>query len=207
MREDGEQETSLVLVEIEQTGYTCSYRTYWRRWEVGMTDKQTVLTALQDEFDGWETVLASLTEAQITAPLLDDHWSVKDVIVHLWAWQQRSNARLSAALHNTSPRYPAWPEQFDPETEGQPDDLNAWLYAASRDTPWSTVYQDWRSGFLHLLDQGWALPESDILDKNMYPWLEGYALIDVLQGSYEHHQEHAAFLAPALDRIRRYGNS
>jgi len=155
---------------------------------------------------GPSPLLASLTEEQITAPQLPDNWSIKDVIAHLRAWQQRSIARLEAALLSRAPEYPAWPAQFDPEEEGQPHDLNAWLYATYRDQPWSSVHRDWRAGFLRFLELGAAIPETDLLAEGRYPWLDGYALFAVLQGSYEHHREHAEYLEPLLARLRQHGN-
>jgi hypothetical protein len=169
-----------------------------------MSDTQHMLAALREEFNRWEELLAGLNEAQITAPLLPDDWSIKDVIAHLRAWQQRSVARFEAALLHREPAYPAWPDQFDPEVEDQPHDLNAWLYEQARDLPWSNVYQNWKGGFLRFLELGEAIPESDLLDAKKYPWLEGYALFAVLQGSYEHHQEHAEYLEPVLGRIRQH---
>jgi hypothetical protein len=171
-----------------------------------MSEKQHVLTALREEFKRWEELLASLTEAQITAPEFADNWSIKDMVAHLRAWQQRSIARVQAALHNKEPEYPSWPEQFDPEVEEQPHDLNAWLYATYRDQPWSSVYHDWSTGFRRLLELAEAVPEKDLLDADRYAWLEGYPLLAVLEGSYEHHQEHAEFLEPVLARIRQQGD-
>jgi hypothetical protein len=165
-----------------------------------MNEKQHILTALREEFNQWEALLASLSEAQITDPQLPENWSIKDVIAHLRAWQQRSIARLEAALLNRAPEYPAWPAQFDPEAEGEPHDLNAWLYASDRDQPWSSVHRDWREGFVRFLELAQAIPEKDLLEAGRYAWLEGYALIAVLQGSYEHHREHAEWLEPVIER-------
>lgn len=168
---------------------------------MGNADKQGILIALREEFNRWEALLAGLSEEQITAPQLPDNWSIQHVIAHLRAWQQRSVARLDAALLNRAPEYPEWPAQFDPEAEGQPHDLNAWLHAQQRDQPWPSMYRDWREGFLRLLELGEAIPEKDLLDTGRYPWLEGYALIAVLQGSYEHHHEHAEYLEPVVARM------
>jgi hypothetical protein len=168
-----------------------------------MSEKQQILTALREEFTRWEALLASLSEAQITAPQLTDSWSIKDMVAHLRAWQQRSIARLEAALDNREPGYPAWPEQFDPEAEGQPHDLNAWLYAQYRDQPWPSVYRDWSAGFRRFLELGAAISEQDLLEEGKYAWLEGYALLAVLQGSYEHHKEHAEYLEPVIARLRQ----
>jgi hypothetical protein len=175
-------------------------------WRTLMNDKQRVLTMLREEFKSWEQLLASLSEEQITAPQLPDNWSIKDVIAHLRAWQQRSIARLEAALLNREPEYPTWPAQFDPEAEGQPHDLNDWLYARDRDQPCSSVHRNWREGFLRFLDLGQAIPEKDLLDAGRYTWLEGYALFAVLQASYEHHREHAEYLEPVLARLGQGGS-
>lgn len=164
-----------------------------------MSDKQSTLTALRQEFNRWEALLASLSEEQITAPQLPENWAIKDVVAHLRAWQQRSIARLDAALQGRPPEYPAWPAQFDPEAEGQPHDLNAWLYATYRDQPWPSVHRDWREGFRRFLELAETIPEKDLLDPGKYNWLEGYPLLAVLQGSYEHHREHAEYLEPYVN--------
>ena len=168
-----------------------------------MPSKQQTLTNLREEYDRWEAMLVRLSEAQITASELPEHWSIKDVIAHLHAWQQRSIARLEAAQSDGQPVYPAWPAQLDPDAEGQPDELNAWLYQQSRDKPWSSVYRNWRAGFLRFLELGQAIPDKDLLDASKYPWLDGYPLIDVLQGSYEHHHEHADYLEPLVAQFRQ----
>ncbi len=168
-----------------------------------MNDKQHILRTLREEFNRWEALLASLSEEQITAPQLPANWSIKDVIAHLRAWQQRSIARLEAALLNRAPEYATWPAQFDPEAEGQPHQLNAWLYETYRDQPWSSVHGNWRAGFLRFLELGAAIPEKDLLDAGRYPWMEGQPLAFTLQASYAHHQEHAEYLEPVLARLRR----
>jgi hypothetical protein len=171
-----------------------------------MNDKDHILATLREEFDRWEALLASLTEEQITAPQLPANWSIKDVIAHLRAWQQRSIARLEAALLNRAPEFPAWPAGLDPEQQGQTHQVNAWMYETYRDQPWSSVYGDWRAGFLRFLELGAAIPEKDLLEPGRYPWLEGHPLAFILQASYDHHQEHAGYLEPLLARLRQHGN-
>ena len=168
-----------------------------------MNDKQQILTTLREEFNRWEALLAGLSEEQITAPQLASNLSIKDVIAHLRAWQQRSVARMEAALHNREPEFPKWPAGLDPESEGQPDQLNAWIYETYREQPWSSVHRDWRAGFLRLLELGEAIPEKDLLDAGRYPWLEGHPLSFILLASYEHH--HVDHLEPLLAWIRQDG--
>ena len=73
-----------------------------------MNMKEHILTALREQFDRWEELLASLSDEQITAPHLMSDWSIKDVIAHLWAWQQISIARMEAAVLNREPEFPKW---------------------------------------------------------------------------------------------------
>ncbi len=169
-----------------------------------MNDKQQILTTLREEFDRWEELLASLSEEQITAPHLPSNLSIKDVMAHLWAWQQRSIVRLEAALLDREPDFPRWPEEFDPEQEDEPHELNAWLYETNREKPWSRVYGDWRAGFLRFLELGEAIPEKDLLEAGRYAWLEGEPLSIVFVGSYEHH--HDDHLEPLLAWLRQHGN-
>ena len=171
-----------------------------------MNDKDHILTTLREEFDRWEALLAGLSEEQIVAPQLPDGWSIKDVIAHLRAWQQRSIARLEAALLDRAPEFPQWPAGLDPEPQGQPHQVNAWMYETNRDRPWASIHGDWRAGFLRFLELGQAIPEKDLLDAGRYPWMEGYTLAFILQASYEHHQEHEEHLEPLLARLRQRGD-
>lgn len=59
-----------------------------------------------------------------------------------------------------------------------------------REQPWPSVYQVWHAGFQRLLELAEATPEQPLFDTKKYPWLNGYALVDVLQGTYGHHEEH-----------------
>jgi hypothetical protein len=149
-----------------------------------------ILAALREQLDRWEELLATTSEEQVTTPHLPSTWSLKDVIAHLWAWQQRSIARLEAALLDREPEFPRWLPGLDPESEGSTDQTNAWIYAANRELPWSQVHQNWREGFLRFLELGQGVSEKDLLDGGRYPWLQGYPLAFILVASYDHHQEH-----------------
>lgn len=155
-----------------------------------MGAKHNLLTMLREVFERWEELLASMSEYQVTAPHLPSDWSTKDVIAHLRAWQQVSIARLEAALLNNEPDYPDWLGGLDPESEDHREDFNARIHEAYREQSWLSVHRSWREGFLRFLELGEAIPEERITDPERYPWLKGYALSAVLQGSYEHHHEH-----------------
>ena len=155
-----------------------------------MNMKEHILTALREQFVRWEQLLTSLSEEQITAPHFDDNWSIKDVMAHLWAWQQVSLARLEGGMHDREPNYPQWILSVGEDWEDQADAVNALTFERNQEKPWPEVYQHWRNGFLSLLETGEGISERDLLDGNRYPWLKGYNLAYILIASYDHHQEH-----------------
>ena len=155
-----------------------------------MNMKDHILAALSEQFERWEELLASLSTEQITAPQFDDNWSIKDVLAHLWGWQVISSARLEAAVLNREPLYPRWLTESRADWEEDVDRTNARIYEVCHIKPWAEVHQNWRAGFLRLLEVGAAIPERNLLDADRYPWLKGYSLAFVLVASYDHHQEH-----------------
>jgi len=160
--------------------------------------KTHMLAALREEFDHWEQMLAGLEEAQLTAIPQPGELSIKDEIAHLWAWQQRSIARMTAALTNAEPQMPSWLPTVDPESEANTDQINAHIYETFRNRTWTEIYQQWRTGFLHFLTISEQIPEPALLDSSRYVWLGGYSLADVLLGTYDHHQEHLEKLLARL---------
>ena len=155
-----------------------------------MNMKEHILQAMKEQFERWEEMLARMSEEQINRPLLPWHWSIKDNMAHLWAWQQRSIARSEAARLNLEPKFPKWLPGLDPSSDGDTDQTNGWIQETYKNLPWAQVYQDWRNGFLRYVESGEGIPERDFLDSDKYPWLEGHALAAYFLSSYEHHQEH-----------------
>lgn len=154
-----------------------------------MIQKNKVIGQLQDIYQTYEKTLALFNETQLTQPLALDHLTVKDTLIHLWAWQQIAIARVEAALQNSEPKYPTWPTE-DPDSEKDIDLINAWIYQQNQHKTWSQVYAAWRRNFQHLLEIANQISDQDLNDTKKYAWLNGYSLADVLAGTAEHHAEH-----------------
>ena len=155
-----------------------------------MSMKSHILTALREQFIHWEELLASLSDEQITDPNFDHDWSIKDVINHLWGWQQISVARMNAAVLDREPEFPNWLASFPENWDENADQTNAWIYKNFHSQSWTETNRNWREGFLRLLELGEVVPERNLLDGDRYLWLKGYSLAFILVASYEHHQEH-----------------
>lgn len=184
-----------VIGHASQAGLSGQGSSYSRRFKCEgrpiTRTKHELLADLREVFRRWEKLLASKSQDEITARRAPEDWSISDVVAHLTAWQQVSIARLEAALLETEPEFPTWLGGVDPFlAESNVDDFNSRICAIARDQPWSSVWRGWAAGFIRFLELAEAIPENIMLDTERYPWLRGYALSAVLQGSCEHHQEH-----------------
>ena len=154
-----------------------------------LTTKAKLLERLRDERAQWETFLAELDEAQLTALTQPDQRSIKDIMAHLMAWQRLTVARLEAARWNQTPRPTDWPGHLDPDAEDV-DEINEWIYRTYHARPLAEILQTWRQVFQQVLDTGEALSEEELADSGRYPWMGHWPLSAVLVGTYEHHDEH-----------------
>jgi hypothetical protein len=155
-----------------------------------MNMKDHILAALREQFKRWDKLLDTLNEEQLTAPHFDFDWSIKDIVAHLWAWQQISIARVEGGLNDREPGFPKWIVESIENWEEDADRVNALTFETQHRKPWSEIFEDWRSGFLRFLELGDEISERDLLDADRFPWLRGYSLAFILIASYEHHQEH-----------------
>lgn len=151
-----------------------------------MQTKSELLALLREEFGRWDQMLARLGDEQVQAIVYDNR-AIKDEVAHLWMWQRISGARVKAALEGTEPDLSWWHEEYEPEDEDHINDINEWIYQSNKATDWSTVYADWRSGFQEFIEMASTVPEADLTDVEKYAWLNGYPLMAVLDGTYDHH--------------------
>ena len=139
----------------------------------------------------------------MTTPQFDLDWSIKDMMAHLWAWQQISIARMEAGLQDREPEFPKWIVESHEDWEENVDRVNALTFETYHEKPWSEILQNWKTEFLRFLELGNEISEKDLLDGDRYPWLKGYSLAFILVASYDHHQEHIEKL---LAWLREHGN-
>jgi hypothetical protein len=164
--------------------------------------KEQIIAELRALYDQWAEVLATLRDEQATTRRASSGLSLKDEMAHLYMWQQISRARLQAALIDQLPQYPRWPREILPDSEGDVDRINAWIYETHDELPWTSVREKWREGFLDFLALAEAMPEPLLFQRDKYPWLGEHTLADVLRGSHEHHQEHLNELRAWLQQDR-----
>src|SRR6185312_894399 len=163
----------------------------------GKTSKARLLNDLRDEQAQWEALLQDIGENHMTQPDVAGGWSIKDIVAHLTGWRRRTVGRFQAALRHEPAPPPLWPPHLQTD-----DEINAWIYAASRGLPVSEVLRESREVFQQLVETLDAFPEADLLDSARFPWMEGAELTGA--AFFAHfHEEHEPDMRAWLDRIRR----
>jgi hypothetical protein len=109
---------------------------------------------------------------------------------------------MEAGLHNREPEFPTWIVDSVENWEENANQVNAVTFEKYHNKPWAEIYQNWRNGFLRLLQAGNEISEINLLATGLYSWLGGYSLALILIASYDHHQEH---LEKLLDGLGEHG--
>lgn len=153
-------------------------------------DKQAILTSIQDSYAAFEAGLASLDARQMTAPVLDGGWSVKDTLAHLSVWHRRALDILDPV---EPPRVPGIPASGIEDTVI--NQFNAQFYAAHKDLPLDEVLAGFRESYRQLLAEVERMSEarlmSSLRDETRF-W-------QVVAGNtYEHYPEHLSAIRAAF---------
>lgn len=154
-----------------------------------MSTKADAIAGLKQELAWWSDLIER-SDGSLAGS--NPERSLKDTIAHLMAWQQRSIARMEAAVHHHEPEYNLWPVEMETDDDSCLVDINAWIYEYFKDWSWEEIRKAWKIGFNRFVDLCEEVSEADLEAAGKYAWLDGYALMEVISGSAEHHREHRA---------------
>ncbi len=145
--------------------------------------KKEILERLRTERARLEAAIAGLSEETMRQPGAVGHWSVKDVLAHITAWE----AELVTALwYNTIGRRPRLADIRN---------VDAWnerRYKENKDRPLERILNDFHGVHEQLLQRVEALSDEELDDPRLYEWTGGKTLAEVIaENSYAHEAEHA----------------
>lgn len=118
-------------------------------------------------------------------PQIIDHWTVRDVLLHITAWESELLRWLERATHGHSPDIPA-PGEWSEYT----DQFNNRVYLENRDQPLKDVLLSFNPVFNRVLSELQALP-GDPGDTYWLVWLGGRPPWELLATCHEHYREHS----------------
>ncbi len=152
--------------------------------------KAALLDNVQTGYSQFETLLAPLSEEQMTTPTINGTWSIKDNIAHLTAWQGYLLDQLQGVIVGKEP------PEFMPGLSTE-DEINERVYQENKDRPLAEVLATFRASYQQVLATIQAMSEETL--NAPFPWSNtGNPVWPLIAGNtYGHYQEHG-------DIIRRW---
>ncbi len=155
--------------------------------------KSVILERLQHEYECFHTCLVHLTPEQLDVAGTIRDWSVKDLIAHLIAHEQRALNELRLAIRG---------ERLLIDHDAG-DTFNAGAVAARRPYPIEAVFQTWQRSFEEVVAEVMAL--SDEYFDASHPITT--VLDDTIDGAlsnntYAHYREHIPDVELAIQHFR-----
>jgi hypothetical protein len=166
------------------------------------TTKSELLELVNAEHARMEQLLSRLSAAELSAPVLDEQWSVKDSLAHLVAWEKLMLGWVESSLRGETV------VRFTPEFLETPDTgdavmlaLNEHLHRQDRDRTLEDVLSDFRRTHDQVVASLSRLSEADIFDPGRFAWRQGVPLEVVIAGNtYGHYAEHHGWITTGLAR-------
>ena len=154
--------------------------------------KEELIEKIEKSYSEWEDVLAEVGDSRMAQRGVADDWSVKDLVAHLAAWQQRVLDRMDADTTGN----PA-------ESLGQTvDEINVALYERNRDRPLHDVLAQARDTYDRFLTRVRSLSEEQIFKPGHFTFTEDDALYEWIAGNtFEHYEEHTASVRTWLGKL------
>ncbi len=160
------------------------------------TNKAKLLDGIRTEHQQMEQLLSRLTPEQLTAPVFNAGWSVKDHLVHLTVWEKLMLGWVAASVRGeTVVRFT--PEFIETEESGQEtmNRLNDHLYEQNKSRALDDVLADFRQTHEQVLTQLSQLTEEDIFKPNRFAWRHGASLYGNIEGNTSgHYREHRGWI-------------
>ncbi len=129
------------------------------------TTKEQLLTAMQSEHTALEKILRPLTPEQMTHQSDVIHWAIKDILAHLFAWEQMCLGWYKVGLLGEVPILPA--EGFNWR---QIPALNKQIYENYHDQPLEEIMKQFQASYQQMLETVKGISEVDLFKSGRYAW-------------------------------------
>lgn len=156
-----------------------------------------VSTELKCEFEParqrLEKSLAAFSDSQMTLPVLDGGWTIKDVLAHVAFWDDRLVYAVHPPPDARNPLMPVAVEDIA-QTAGWVDRVNARVYELNRDRRLAEVRADFDRAYAEVHRVVSALDDHELLDESGLTRRWGFPAMEMFSGIREHYDEHAEAL-------------
>jgi len=146
--------------------------------------KEQLLFEIDKEHKALEKFLASLTPELTNRPGAIASWSIKDVLAHLFAWEQIFLGWYSAGSHGETPHLPAEGYNW-----GQLDQLNQEIYEKYQHYTLEEVGEKFQASHRQILTAVEGMSDEELFIPGRYAWTRKNSLAAyVIPCTSEHYQ-------------------
>lgn len=131
-----------------------------KRW-----NKERIIESIHIERRRLEKNLTSLSDADMMESGVVGEWSVKDILAHLFDWEQRFLGWYEAGLRGEVPETPAPGLKWS-----QLRILNQRIFEKYQDRALSDIKKEFQSSFEKVLETVNDIPEKDLFKIGRYQW-------------------------------------
>ena len=128
--------------------------------------KSEILSASQKEHEALEEFLSGLSPEQMTEPGTLGEWSVKDVLAHLYEWEQMTLGWLAAGQNGETPCVPAKGYKWN-----QLPALNNHIKKKHNDSSLDEILSKYQASYKQIMDTIEGLPKEDLFTPGLHPWM------------------------------------
>ena len=139
-------------------------------------NKTQLLSRIQTSRAPLDTMLAQLTEEQMTQPGVEGKSSVKDILAHITTWEQHLVRRLQAALQDGKAEvYVVAPGEPD-----NTDSVNELIFVQNQQLPLRQVVSDFHQSLQDVLQSVGRISDKDLFDPTALAQVFGYPVERVI---------------------------
>ena len=151
--------------------------------QVEEISKSELLETVRSEYTHLSNLLTQFNQNQMVQPGVEETWSIKDIVGHITAWEQRLIHWVQEALAGDTPQVAtSW------------DQVHQWneeSYQEKREMPLAHILADFHASHQEALTLISSIPEADLINPHRFPWLKGRPLWQMVSGdTREHYKEH-----------------
>ncbi|MCE1253994.1 MAG: ClbS/DfsB family four-helix bundle protein [Anaerolineae bacterium] len=118
------------------------------------------------EHDKLQTLLDGLSPEEICRTNAVGEWAIKDVLVHLTAWEQMALGWLENSQKGITPAVPAADYKWN-----QLPALNRFIYESHVSDPLPDVLEKFAASYQQIMQVIEKLPEETLFTPALYPWM------------------------------------
>ena len=128
--------------------------------------KSLILSESKKEREALDDFLATLTPEQMTEPGMLGEWSVKDVLAHLYEWEQMMLGWLATGQRGETPRVPAKGYKWS-----QLPALNAEIREKHSGRSLDEILKLYYDSYKQVMDTIESLSEETLFTPGLHPWM------------------------------------